>query len=145
MEKLIKADFRIIGFNGSADSISEQVGLEPDETWLTGQLVMPGTKSPLRYKSNGWSIQSKSENNISLEAHLEDLIGLLNRKKVELREVCSNYQSEFSCTIYLYDEEIIPSMHLSKSIINFVSFIGSEIDIDMYNFGSNHATQHPPS
>ncbi len=108
------------------DEITSYVGLDPTLTYDKGELIRPG----LLRKEYAWikefDVVETYEVDWALEKAIENLtangtIGSLKNikahKKIDV--VVSNI------------DDIAPSVFISKSIIDFCSLVGAEIDVDI--------------
>lgn len=125
--------FCIYDFESSPEEITKQLGLYPSETILKGELQRIGKDKHSigrKNKQNGWILSSELPLNSSVEDHLENLINKLKPYKEKIKEITSQYYSEFSCAPYYHETN--PGFQLSNSILKEISDLGSVLDFDVY-------------
>jgi hypothetical protein len=130
MKTKISVYFTLTDFEIEPDQITTLLGISPYKAWKVGDLARPNTK--IREKENGWQLKSNPENSDELESHISSLLEYLKPKWKELIEITNNCYTELSCVIYIEDE--IPSIHFDQKIIQQLSELKAEIDVDLYDF-----------
>lgn len=128
----VKVDFRIVGFDCTAEEITEILGVSPSRVYLKGEKV--STKSFVERKENIWLLESTSNSNLDLESHLENLSQKIKPYLDSFKIVCEKYYCEFSCCLYLDkdSDDSIPSVHLDKAFTVLLKELNAETDIDIF-------------
>jgi hypothetical protein len=125
----IEVEFRITGTRKLPEEITQLVMINPTRTWYEGESIQ-GTN--LKRKHNGWCLShGRPKKNISIEDHISPLMNKLAPKAQAIKEICEEYEldSEVSCAIYIIDET--PIINLSNKILEAISGLGAELDIDI--------------
>ncbi len=118
---------RLSIFDADNDNITKLLELKPTRIVKKGDLV--SRRGTIVYKHNIWSYEIKFKNIVHIEDVCIKFIKLLTHKKSHLISLGKIYDIEFSVSVYT--KEGMPSIHLSKEVIDFVKLINAEIDIDM--------------
>ncbi len=83
------------------------------------------------HEVNGWHYEISSDNNIrDLNQILETLVDELKSSEKKIKKI----SEEMDVVIFnaVYKKSYWPSMHLSSTIISFLSNVGATIDFDLY-------------
>ncbi|WP_347988114.1 DUF4279 domain-containing protein [Methylomonas sp. AM2-LC] len=98
----------------------------PDRIWSKGD-TRPNTK--LIEKKAGCILNSGLEKEASLDQHIEAL--LLRTKSIAdvIKKLSARHTVEVLCSIYADD---IPSLYFEKNIVEGISILGANFDIDLY-------------
>jgi hypothetical protein len=125
----VKAVLKVYGFTGSANEISEILGIEPSETFRAGDPVLP--QSTRLHSENGWRLSSPVDpENATAEDAVRALLDLVPHRKAfaTLPREC---EVVVSCTIYGYEER--PYCAIAREDIKRLAEIGATLDIDTYD------------
>ncbi len=128
MPNEIYAELVITSASMRPDEITLLVGLEPTESWRTGEIF--GAANVRRRKENGWVLASGLDRSKDLSQHLASLMAKIAPRSEQLRNL-ADCSIEVACVLYAYD--YVPAMHFDSAIVSLVAAIGAEIDIDLYN------------
>jgi len=126
--------FRIVGdFN--PDEISEILNLTPEKTWKIGDLRCDGTKHVFAH----WEIGRCSEYDVVTENQMRKTISLLQDKTHLLNQIREKYDVSFFLEVVprIFAGEITPTLSPSLDVIDFCHETRTELDVDMYIFGSD--------
>jgi hypothetical protein len=129
MEYEISAAFLLYNFDFDPDEITNLLKISPTKVKRIGDLINP--KGTRRYTHNSWRIESKLQKSDGLEEHINSIFEQLQPSWQSLASLCSQYEAEISCIIYINSEQI-PAIHFSKDIIRKVHELNAEIDVDLY-------------
>jgi hypothetical protein len=131
----VKAALKVYGFEGSANAISQILGIEPSETFRAGDPVLP--QSTRLHSENGWRLSSPVDpENATAEDAVHALLDLLPNRKV-FAALPAECEVVVSCTIYGYEER--PYCCIATEDIKRLAEIGATLDIDTYD----HCTHEP--
>lgn len=129
MTPKIEVHFIITGrFN--PDEFSKNIGINATSTWRSGEAV---NKTLITRKFDGWKISTDSALSHDLDAEITKLIELIKPYRLKINNFCSrrHLNSEFSCVITTTDN-VFPSIHLDRNLIDNIKAFNAEIDIDLY-------------
>jgi len=123
--------FQIFGMNISPNSISDQLGLAPDES-LAPDTVIGTYKGKEHTTGVGtWSISGRSETK-QLETQIEELLPALRLRKEALEELKRlGWKMRFFCGVFT--DNAAPGVSLPSEMLAEVGDLGIDIDI-MYYF-----------
>ena len=112
----------------SPEEMRNHIGIAGDETWKVGD--KRGLTEILE-KENGWSLCSELDNNLELEAHIYQIMGVTKggEDKLKMLSERDDCEVQLSCAIYCSSE---PALFLEKKIISWINSIGASLDIDLY-------------
>lgn len=128
MKPIIRASAYVTDFDSDASRISELLEVEPTRTWKKGQQI---ARSALASVENGWELASDSNDPLSVEAHLLDLLDRLPPKSVaRLRKACPGCEVQLSITIEVESET--PAVNFTPESLRRLAAIGASLDIDLY-------------
>lgn len=129
-----KVSFEIYGFDFSPQEISNQIGIEPTESWVKGDLKRSGpigkTQATIKIKENVWSLTSELGANESLENHLKHLLIKLLPHKNSLQELTQKYNTQFRSTLLYKDFD--PYINLDKKILRDITDLNASLKLDFY-------------
>lgn len=128
MTSEISASFALTGVDLNPDEITTKAGITPTRTCKKGDLINP--KDILRYKENGWSIQSTLDKSENLEDHIKSVLEQLQENWTFFIETSQKYYAEIACVIYIKGQT--PEIHFDKEILQKFSQLNAEIDVDLY-------------
>jgi hypothetical protein len=97
--------------------------------------------STRRYEQDGWVLSIGPEpldesTQASLPAQVRALRETLGPVTEELRDIIAQLglASELSCVLYVRGSDR-PSLHFDQDVLNWLTALGAEIDIDLYVLG----------
>ncbi|MGV0025828.1 DUF4279 domain-containing protein [Phormidesmis priestleyi] len=128
MTSEISASFTLTGLDFEPEEITAKTGITPTKTWVKGDLIHP--KAKIQQEHNGWSLQSKLEKSADLQDHVQSVLEQLKPGWRSLIEICSHHFAEIDCVIYTSGQ--IPAIHFDKAIVEQISKLNAEIDVDLY-------------
>jgi hypothetical protein len=125
------AYFYVIGFDDDPTTISQRLGLKPNETWLKSEDWLPN--KPREF--NNWQVHSSLEQSeIFLDAHIKSVLDIIEPKRAEILKLRDEgCDIGINCVGYYYDEH--PGFHLSAEIIARLAAFSMEVDFDLYCLG----------
>lgn len=113
---------------GSKKEITQIVNiLEADKVWNKNDLKLD--KGTIKHKKNGCEFNIKKDNLFHLEEIFDDFILKILPLKSFLSQN-NNVEKILNITIYSY--KIMPSICYSRASLNFINFIGVELEHDIY-------------
>lgn len=131
MEKTtVMAYFSIHGDIFDPEDVTRILEITPTEKKIKG-LIPISKKRPSVETS--WKLSTMEENSFDINIQLKQLIGLLEPKKEVLIDIKRTMNVEFVfCFLVKIENGEKPAMYFNLDSINFMSYIGAEIDIDLY-------------
>ena len=138
MDKINKiyAYFRLSGVDFDPDEITAKVGIEPTQTWKTGDLVIRPKGRRVTRKFSIWEVKSKLDPlgeldpTEVLDLHVESVFEQLEPGWESLVKICPDYDALICGVIYAYTD--MPAISLTKENIKKISELNAGIDIDVY-------------
>ena len=126
---------KLFGFSCSPEEVTKIIGLKPTKTAFEGQEYHQGSKQNRlrkKWQHSYWEYRiiknEKQWISDSVDEFIEEII--CPRIGV-LKELISKCEAELSIVQYL-NAGCNPGLHFSKEIINFLSQIGVDLDVDIY-------------
>ena len=131
------AYFRVIADDLPLDDITRRMGIAPTESWHRGA---PGRFiRPLPH--SGWCLRSRiPESNVTLSAHLQDVLALLMPRADIVRALSDTYGTWLVC-VGAYTEAS-PGLGLDAAEVDAMSRLGVGLDCDLY---LGDAARPPPT
>lgn len=131
MHNYVDLRFCIWGFEDiNHEDITKELSLSPFKIYVKNQEINVVNK----VKENGWIYKKINNEENDFTKQLNDLLDLLEEKKDILKKYSNSYLCEFSCAIFLLDnEESTPWIHFDKRYNEFVKDTKIEFDFDIYN------------
>ena len=132
----IYAYFRLSGVDFDPDEITAKVGIEPTQTWKTGDLVIRPKGRRVTRKFSIWEVKSKLDPlgeldpTEVLDLHVESVFEQLEPGWESLVKICPDYDALICGVIYAYTD--MPAISLTKENIKKISELNAGIDIDVY-------------
>ncbi|HBE17942.1 MAG TPA: hypothetical protein DEG17_17565 [Cyanobacteria bacterium UBA11149] len=138
MDKIneIYAYFRLSGVDLDPDEITAKVGIEPTETWKTGDLIIRPKGRRVTRKFSLWKVKSKLDPlgeldpTEVLDLHVESVFEQLEPGWESLVKICRDYDALICGVVYVYTD--MPAICLTKENIKKISELNAGIDIDVY-------------
>ena len=126
----IMAYFSIHGDTFELEEVTRCLGIEPTDIKIKGT-VPDGRKRPSIETS--WKISTDEEESLDINVQLDKIICLLSDKKDILRSIKTSMDVDFDFVFVVKIENgEKPSMHFNSKHLGVISYIGAEIDIDLY-------------
>jgi len=126
---------KIFGFEGSVAELSHCLQLEPTKTAIKGEVrnFNPSHEGKKRtYPWNYWEFRwTRSEERFIGEFVEEFMSHIVEPRKDILKEVVATCSAELSVVQYYYSG-CNPGIHLSVKTLSTLSYIGVEVDVDIY-------------
>ncbi len=130
MATSLQVEFILTGNDLQVEDLLSTIDLDSVKTWKIGDPI--GT-SILQYKYNGWRFKTTEITTIDLPEEVEKVVKILKPYKTRLLEVIRKYKCEVSLGCVLYIERgDIPIVHFPRDIVEFISELNANIDIDIY-------------
>ena len=122
--------FRIVG-DFDPDTISELLGLTPDESWKIGDRMKWAN---LKYDFASWHFGTCKEYDVRVENQMLKTITPLLSKVDVLREIKQKFDVRFFLEVVptVRFDESTPSLSPSMQVMQFCCDTGTEMDIDLY-------------
>jgi len=131
----ITVELLITDFQCSPEEISKILDLSPSGGWEKGDIVesvVPRSRKIIR-KENCWFLEPKPESkNGSIEEQSKSIFQIIGSKIKNFKNLPLNAYIELSCCMYIYDQNIMPEIHLNNKITKNLALINSEFDLDLY-------------
>ena len=131
----IKCYFDVIGHDFDPAVLTAALGIEPTETWCTGERTR---RSGRPYKHDGWSLRSEEVVSLDLQEVVTPILNRVLPVASVLVEVCGrlNLGVELACAVYVEDDQI-PAISLDSETVRMLSALGASLDIDILNLGAS--------
>jgi hypothetical protein len=131
--------FVIKGDDIPLEIITETLGIEPTKAYKKGdEIVRPCNRNVVttekRYRLyTSWELGTKYVETLCADEQAKDVIKPLLNKVKELQEI----QKKYNCSYILMQVPIVeegcaPALGFDKTVIDFCSQVGAEIEIDLY-------------
>lgn len=115
----------------SPDAITNLVGLTPDATWSTGELIHP--RLVIKHKENGWRIDTGDKHGIDLSLYISEILERIKPVYSRIKKLVDEkrVEVELCCVLRMYSQST-PSIYITPDIIKYIHELNATIDIDMY-------------
>ncbi|MDD2377029.1 MAG: DUF4279 domain-containing protein [Clostridia bacterium] len=127
----IKVEFSIYKYEKfDVEDISEILNITPLETYVEKDKF-----DEVPIKETSWMIETKYEESYDIRNQINKIFNLLKAKREQLKKISNEYgvNMQFMIVINVENGEY-PGMFLDKKFIEFVAYIGGEIQFDTYYF-----------
>lgn len=133
MEKTkVSVEFSIIGDDFYPTMITEQLAIEPTESWMKGEKVK--NRNIVR-KETCWSVSTGDEESFDINNQLKKIVDLIKPQKNNLKRLQKLYKLEYMFMIVMkIENNETPAIYLESETISFMNDINAEIHFDVYNF-----------
>jgi hypothetical protein len=113
------------------EDITKTLGLNPYRIYVKGKPKDP--KFNRISKRNGWIYGAPYHNGDSFEEQVNKILDALEPKIPILQEYAKKYYCEFSCAVFLMNnEESTPWVHLTKRYNAFIREVDARFDLNFY-------------
>jgi len=120
-----QVELRIVGFDGSPNSITAALGLQPSRAWVAND---PEVKGPLG-KEGGWILKSELPTTCTPADHVMALLGKLPRG-LDVLGTVRGWHGFFLCAVYVRSST--PPIFLEAPLIAAIAKLGIGLDVDLY-------------
>ena len=120
--------FRVVGFDGSPDQISAELGIDPDQHWIKGEPI--NDKGGIQTHSR-WAITRPIGIEDSLQNQLGALLDLLEKRADSVRSVADNYEAGI-CVYGHIQESTYPETYLKPETLARLAGLNLSLDFDFY-------------
>lgn len=124
--------FAIYDADLSAAQITKKAGIPPDFAASKGEVREVG-RAKIILQNSIWEIKSKLNPEEELEAHLVNLLSLLQDHIEGIRKLTSQYESHIKLAVYFYSAN--QGILLPPSVLKQVSDLNVTLDFDLYYLG----------
>ncbi|HEY9044682.1 MAG TPA: DUF4279 domain-containing protein [Ohtaekwangia sp.] len=115
----------------SHETITEHIGVSPIRIYVKGERM--NEKLPQVAKRNGWLYESPLGKYACFEDQMNSILDILESKTEILNPLCERYYCEFSCALFIYNnEESTPWVHLNSRYNSLIKRLNIEFDFDIY-------------
>lgn len=132
----VMACFSIVGDAFPLERITEELGLEPTETFVKGDLIGksgPASSKTRKRMETDWTLSTGFQQSNDINDQLTPLLNSLAGKQTCLIQLKKEFGLTYLFIIVIDVENIgTPVMVLEKNIIDFASAIEAEIHFDLY-------------
>ena len=131
-----KVALKFFDFDYLPGQLTKDLGLEPTETALKGQVYHVGPEHKRIKKTWPWNLWMYEvvveKNRFWIGDQIDEFIdNIIKPRQEKIKNIISTCQSEFSIVQYIY-EGCNPGLHFDKDRLKIISDIGAEIDVDIY-------------
>lgn len=127
MENITVA-LKVHDFECSIEDISRKLGAAPVESWLKGEII-PNRDGKTVRRNSSWIIKDSFEDSTFINQKITDLLKSI--KTSELIVLSEKYLCELSVVMKCHNENNI-GFNFDKEMLNKISGLGIELDIDIY-------------
>jgi hypothetical protein len=136
-----KVRLHVYDFECSPTEITRILGLNPTETWLRGDKVLPVADNTL--KENGWRLASPLHPiNTPLDEHLDALSSLVLPRATAFSMLPTGSIVEISCVICSFTHR--PVIHFSQEHVAAATSLKASIDVDVYDLSGQREEGYTP-
>lgn len=115
-------------FGGDPDDITRLIGLEPTKSWRVGEPLAPYSEHKL--EQSGWRLYSRLPLSEPVEAHLEDLLLMLEPHALAVREAAVKFGLGIKA---INQAHYMKKFHLSENLTGRIRGVGLS-----FEFQSRH-------
>lgn len=133
----VMAYFSIIGDHFQPEKITEELAIQPTETYIKGDIIKKTratTSSRVRRRiETDWTLSTGYQESSDINDQLKPLLRSLEGKQKNLIRLKEEYELTYVFMIVIeIENNEKPAMYFEKDIINFASTIDAEIQFDLY-------------
>lgn len=133
----VMAYFSIVGDHFQPEKITEELAIQPTETYLKGDIIeKTGITTSARIRrriETDWTLSTGYQESYDINDQLLTLLNLLREKEDVLVGFKQDYELTYLFIIVIeIENNQTPAMCLQKEIIDYASTIGAEIHFDLY-------------
>ncbi|MCG8538692.1 MAG: DUF4279 domain-containing protein [Clostridia bacterium] len=130
MNTNVNVEFVVTGELFNPKDITRLLNIQPTEEWVKGDNV-PNRKIVRSYTC--WCYGVGVEESFDINNQLVKILGMLNPRREILKEIKKDYDVEYLVLITIkIEDDMKPIMSIKLPIIEMMSDIGAEFDIDLY-------------
>lgn len=113
-----------------ANYIRNNINIIPTCLWSIGDLRIKNAS--IKHKNNGWCYECKYANYENFYEKLKDFIAIFRDDLENIRNISLNSNVLLRCIFYANEsaESISPATYFDHEVINFLSKINGELDVD---------------
>lgn len=132
MKTNINIEFNIIGDYFDLDIVSNELNLNPTESWIKGEEV-PNRRTVR--KDTTWSYTLGTKETIDLDKELTNLVSVFDPKRKILKKIKVKFELEYQILITIkIENEETPAITIRIPNINFMNDICCKLEFDTYVF-----------
>ena len=109
------------------EDISKRLGLQPTDCWIKGSR---NEQTHLERKFSRWSLYSRLDRTVALEAHVDDVLEQLQPARDRIADLLKEVTGEMILVGYFYRD--YPGLHFKASTLSNLAAINVDIDMDFY-------------
>ncbi|MBS1545488.1 MAG: DUF4279 domain-containing protein [Bacteroidetes bacterium] len=126
----VKVILSIYGNHLDPEIISNKVRISPSFFYRKGDLAKAGRKR----KEGCWTYESGYKRTFYAGKSIDSTLALFEPYRSELKRIIMRNLWELKVEVVIkYKGHDTPSLTISKTALNFVSFLGGCIDVDLYS------------
>lgn len=131
------AYFSIIGDQFPLEEITEELAIQPTETYLKeetlNEFTAPSSSEVRRRRETDWTLSTGYQKSYDINDQLKSLLISFEEKQQDLILLKEKYGLSYLFMIVIkIENNKKPAMYLEKDIIDFASKIEAEIHFDLY-------------
>lgn len=124
----IKVEFRMLGKKFNVEEVTKILDVLPTSCWKKGEKVR---NTERRYTE--WTYSTQCVETLDLNVPLRELKKMFILKADALCTLKEKYDLDYILeVVVIIENDEVPAMYFESDILQFLSKIGAEIDIDMY-------------
>ncbi len=133
----VMAYFSIIGDQFPLEEITEELAIQPTETYLKEEILneftAPSSSEVRRRRETDWTLSTGYQKSYDINDQLKSLLISFEEKQQDLILLKEKYGLSYLFMIVIkIENNKKPAMYLEKDIIDFASKIEAEIHFDLY-------------
>lgn len=126
----VMARFSIYGDEFDPNFITKQLGIDPCETYLKGELIKNGR---IARKETSWSINTGYQDSFDINDQLGIITAQIRGKAEALVKIKQELTVKMLFMIVVnIERNEAPAMYFERDFLSFVNEIGAEIGFDVY-------------
>lgn len=130
LDESIRVFFDITEFQCDPDVVTKILDIQPSSTWREGDAI--GPVGPRR-SSNGWRLASQTDDQLSVGAHVDDVLGRLPSDLEKMHTVATHWRTRLSVVVEM--QQRTPGFFIEAPWISKLASLGAELDVDLYLLG----------
>jgi hypothetical protein len=119
---------RVVGFDGSPDKITAELGIDPDQQWIKGESI---NEQGGIHTHSRWAITRPISMEDSLENQLGALLEVLEARADAVRSVAADYEAGI-CVYGYIREATHPETYLEPETLARLVELNLSLDFDFY-------------
>lgn len=121
---------RLMGDNFEPNFLTSELSIKPSKKWKKGE---ESKKFNTSKTYNCWMYETGYKQTDDINDLLKIIYSIFNKKRNKIKEITEKLKLDIALDIIIkMTEGDTPALYFEKNIIDFVHYLGAEIDIDLY-------------